>query len=111
MANDWKEMFRTEGEVGQLEITLNTALNYTMTADDKEALRRLILNEPDCNAHRLYQAISMLIPSTASSDEISSAISKVAFIFDGQIFRSALWWQGVAAFKEYDELSTSEVIH
>lgn len=103
---EWLTMLMVEAEVGQLETALNVARNYVMTAEDKEALRRLVLNQPDCTAHRLYQAISMLISAEPSSEEISSAIQKVAWILDGQIFRSGLWWSGVAAFKEYDSLTS-----
>ena len=82
-----------------------------MSADDKEALRRLMSHESDCMARWLYQTILSLIPSDPTSDDISIAIAKIAWIRDGEIFRSALWWQGIAAFKKFDELTSADIVN
>jgi hypothetical protein len=111
MTNDWKAMWRVEAVLGQLEVTLNVALNHTLTADDKGLLRRLILNEPDCTAQRIYGAISMLVPGEPSGEDISNAINKVVRILDGQLFRSACWWEVITAFKQFDALSSTNQVN
>lgn len=107
MANDWKEMFRTEAEVGQLAIALNIAHSHEMTEDEKGMLRRLILNAPDCTARRIFRAISMLIPADASGEEINNAIGKIVRILNAQMFRDSSWWNTVIALKEFDSFRSS----
>ncbi|GEM_PF-5369449 len=109
--NNFLGVLRVESEIGQLEISLRVSLNYALNADDTEALRRLIPHEPDCTARWLYQTILTLIPGEPSSDDISIAIAKIAWVRDGQIFRSALWWQGIAAFKKFDELTSADIVN
>lgn len=106
MTNDWREMFRVESVLGQVEIALNVAHSITLSDDDRGCLRRLILDNAGLTPQRIYWAITTLAPDPASAEEISSAIQKVAWILDGQIFRSGLWWSGIAAFKEYDSLAS-----
>lgn len=64
------EMSRAEFELMRLSIALNVVFGYTLTNDKEAALRRLILDEADCPTTRLHRALSMLVSSGASSEEI-----------------------------------------
>jgi hypothetical protein len=107
----WYDVTRAEVELGNLSATLRVVFDYELHRNGRAELRELLSHEPDYDARDLYRAISLLVPSNASGEELSNAIAKVVQVLDRRLFNDALWWERICALKQFDELTSADRVH